>query len=71
MAAKNNGWLDLILPLIYNPQGKYETFEECQKAAAQCDSRWDFSKKFRVAYYTSRKNGWMDIFFKDKRKKNE
>lgn len=37
--------------------------DECYRASKECNSRTDFYKKYRGAYYSSIKNKWIEKFF--------
>ena len=61
---KNNWQSELLSHLkhVKKPNGFWNE-EECGKVASLCYSRTDFFKKYRSAYYSSIKNGWIDKFF--------
>jgi len=61
-AALRNKWInEICIHMIEKskPNG-YWTFEMCKKSANECNSRTEFSKKYRGAYLSATKNNWLD-----------
>lgn len=63
-AIYKNGWMDLLKHLKYIKKlNGYWNKENCKECAKLCTGRKDFSSKYRGAYMSSLKNGWLDEFF--------
>ena len=41
----------------------YNSYETIKKYASKCVNRYDFFKKYRMAWLKSKQNGWLDDFF--------
>jgi len=66
-AALRNGWLDEIcshMTELKKPKG-YWTFERCKKAAKECNSITEFSKKYGGARLSAYKNNWLNEICSD------
>jgi predicted GIY-YIG superfamily endonuclease len=63
--ARKNGWLDDICShMISRRKPKnYWDFDSCRDAAKKYNTRYDFSHKCSGAYFVSKKNNWLDIFY--------
>lgn len=48
------------------PSGYWHSKENCYKASLECSNKFEFMKKYRGGYTISRKNGWLEEFFKDR-----
>jgi hypothetical protein len=65
-----NGWIDEFFgPNKKKKYGYWNNYENCKEVAKMCKGRTDFLKKYKGAYESSLKNGWLGDFFGDGRKK--
>jgi hypothetical protein len=65
LKAWKNGWLKdyTWFIQIIKPKGYWDVFENVEKEAKKCKSKWDLGKSCRSAYNAARKHGWMNILF--------
>ena len=56
---------------VNKPNGYWNNYEICRKAALECKNRKEFSDKYNGAYISSHKNNWIEEFFPPLRKPRE
>ena len=52
---------------ICKPSGYWNDFENCKNVALNISNRTEYKAKYNLAYKNSRENGWLDIFFGEKK----
>ena len=65
LLARRNGWMDDIcshMILKCKPNGWWN-YERCEEESKKYKNRSDFSKKCPSAYFKSKINKWLDIFY--------
>lgn len=65
IAIKNN-WLYVIcqhMIIKKRINGYWNNYDNCKKAALNCNSREDFKKKYGTAYRWAHKNGWLEDMY--------
>jgi len=60
VTSSKNRWLDEICShMEYDKRKDYWTKERCKEVALLCEYRNEFNKKYKSAYVTSSKKGWL------------
>lgn len=60
-SAYVNGWLDEFFePVDDYPHGYWNDKEKCLEVAKLCNGRDEFQKKYRSAYGSATRNGWLE-----------
>ncbi len=69
-SAKRYGWLNDICKHMVELKkpSDFWTFERCQKEAFKYKTKIDFEKNCGGAFSASKRNGWLDDFFKNNKK---
>ena len=62
--SRLNGWLDDYSWFEENqkPNGYWDNYDNCYKAASECKTRTEFSKKYNRAYTKAKENNWFNDY---------
>lgn len=62
--ARSNGWLDSYIWFeeMQKPNGYWDNYDNCYRAASECRNKTEFAKKYNRAYVIANKNGWIKSY---------
>ena len=61
--AIDNGWYEECsahMPVLQVSTGYWNNEEKCKETAAKCNTIYEWSQKFRMAYNAAKENGWFE-----------